>query len=170
MWYLRILLILFVALLGRPLAVAAETGPADGSDTDWSAVAREAEARHLPIAILFTAPDCGYCERLRKDVIDPAFHGGRLTNRAILREFPSQAWSKITDFNGERIRAPSFVQRYDVFATPTLVVVAPNGEPLAPALLGYAGSADYEERLEQALTQTTALLNAPERAKLAGSQ
>lgn len=169
MLYLRILLILLVAAVGGPQIVGASS-LIDPQDTDWSEVAREAKARHLPIAIFFTSPDCGYCAHLRREVLDPAFHGGRLSGRAILREFPSHAWEKITDFDGERIRGPSFVKRYDVFATPTLVLVAPNGEPLTAPLLGYAGSADYNERLEQALTQAAALLNAPARADAVASE
>lgn len=127
--------------------------------TDWSQVAQEAESQRLPIVILFTAPDCGYCERLDSEVIRPAFSGGQLTGRALVREISIHASGKLTDFDGERIRAPLFVKRYRVFATPTLVLVAPNGEPLAPAVVGYAtDSSTYEADLTQALTQATALL------------
>ncbi len=159
MTFLRALLLSLLVAAARPLLAGGTVEIAP----DWSQVGQEAEDRKLPVAILFTAPDCGYCERLLSEVIHPAFSGGQLTGRALVREISIQASGKLTDFDGELIRAPLFVKRYGVFATPTLVLVAPNGAPLAPAVVGYrSDSGTYEEDLAQALTQATALLRTPD--------
>lgn len=159
------------------LALGSQTGPVFAGDSptgqtgDWSVVAEEARALGLPVAILFTSPDCGYCERLKRDVIHPAFFGGKLSGRALVKEVSNRTGGKITDFDGERIRFPLFTERYGVFATPTLVLVAPDGEQLAEPLVGYSQSGEYQALLEQALTQATALLKTPERARtLAGAR
>lgn len=157
--HLSLLLILLVAA-PTPLVMGR---PEDGV-VDWSLVAEDAEARQLPIAILFTAPDCGHCERLLEEVIWPGFSGGELRGRALVGVVSIAAGGKLLDFDGELIRLPLFVKRYQVFATPTLVLVAPNGEPLAPAVVGYASdTSTYQADLAQALTQATALLRAPDR-------
>lgn len=157
---LRPLLLSLLTLFATASPLVAGNGPE--TPPDWSQVSEEAEAKKLPIAILFTAPDCGYCDRLLNEVIQPAFSGGQLTGRALVREISIQATGKLTDFDGEPMRAPLFVKRYGVFATPTLVLVAPSGEPLAPAVVGYAtDSGTYEADLSQALTQATALLRTP---------
>lgn len=152
---LRLFLLIIPWAAAFPLAAGS---PRDGA-LDWSSIAEEAAARQIPIAILFTALDCGYCERLLTEVIRPGFSGGQLTGRALVREIALDGGGKLRDFDGELIRIPLFGKRYQVHVAPTLVLVDPRGEPLVPAVVGYsADSGTYEADLAQALIQATTRL------------
>ena len=69
----------------------------------------------------------------------------------MVREFNIDVGGKITDFDGEPIRARMFVSRYKVFATPTAVFVDANGEIISPPIVGYNDQAQYTERMDEAL-------------------
>jgi len=154
------LIILLFALGGASLSAWGDDQA--NVDVNWASLGEQAAAQGLPVAILFASADCGYCERLKQDLLHPAFQGGKLTGQALIGELSIHARGKITDFDDERIRAPLFVQRYRVFATPTLVLVGPNGDPLGPALVGFADQDAYAMELEQALEHATAQMRAPD--------
>jgi thioredoxin-related protein len=135
----RFLFYLHLALTALPALVAAE------SDYDWTKAAAEARERGQPIALLITGPDCGYCERLHREFLDNPKRGGDLQRGAITWEMSRDTGGKVTDFDGERIRTRLFLARYDIFATPTLLFLSPEGQLLAPALVGFNGAQPYEE-------------------------
>ena len=132
-------LILLLALVAPSAMVAAE------GDYDWAGIGAEARERGQPIALLVTGPDCGYCERLHREFLDNPTTGHTLAGGAITREISRDTGGKVTDFDGERIRTRLFLARYDIFATPTLLFLSPEGEPLAPALVGFNGAQAYGE-------------------------
>ncbi len=119
--------------------------------TDWSREAAQARSADLPILVIFTADDCHYCEQLKRQVIEPGIHGGPLQGKALVREFDIHRGGKITDFDGDRIRSRIFVNRYQVFATPTVVILDGSGAPLTEPLVGFDDAESYRERLSQAL-------------------
>ncbi|MES9844430.1 MAG: thioredoxin fold domain-containing protein [Candidatus Sedimenticola sp. PURPLELP] len=118
---------------------------------DWSVAADKAREENLPIMIVFSADDCGYCEHLKEEILNPGVLSGTLSKKVLVREFNIDVGGKITDFDGERIRARIFVSRYKVFATPTVVFVDANGETITPPIVGYNNPEQYQERLDEAL-------------------
>ncbi len=68
------LTILLLALGGASLSAWGDDQAS--VDVDWASLGEQAAAQGLPVAILFTSADCGYCERLKQDLLHPAFHGG----------------------------------------------------------------------------------------------
>jgi len=110
---------------------------------DWSAEVTEARNAGLPILILFGDENCYYCERLKSEVLKPLTKSGEMKNFAWIRELDIHRGGKIRDFNGEKIRTKMFIDRYDVFATPTLVLVDYQGNSLGTPIAGYNNSEDY---------------------------
>ena len=129
-------------------------GVLSGSSTDvlmaedWSAEAAEARRFGTPILILFSDEDCGYCELLKKDVLEPLVRRRELRSFARIRELDINRGGKIRDFNGEKIRTRIFVNRYGIYATPTLMLVDNRGNPLGTPIVGFNNREDYIPYLE----------------------
>jgi thioredoxin-related protein len=93
--------------------------------------------------VLFSDEHCGYCERLKTEVLEPLVKRGELKNVAKILEFDIDRGGKIRDFDGEKIRTRIFVSRYDVYATPTLMLVDHQGRPLGTPIVGFNNQQDY---------------------------
>jgi thioredoxin-related protein len=115
---------------------------------DWSVEAARARRTGLPILILFARQHCGYCERLKAEVLDPRVERGELTHLTGICELDIGHGGKIRDFDGEKIRTKIFVKRYGIYATPTLLVVDSKGNPLGEPIVGFNNAEDYIPYLE----------------------
>lgn len=115
---------------------------------DWSAEAAVARRFGTPIMVLFSGDDCGYCDRLKKEVLEPLMRRGELRGFARIRELDIDRGGKIKDFDGEKIRTKIFVKRYGIYATPTLMLVDYRGEVLGTPIVGFNTSEDYVPYLE----------------------
>ena len=145
---------LFLATLAASFMLVANSFAADGpatlaSSDDWSREGALAASIGAPILMVFTARDCGYCEQLKIQVIVPMLTEEEQVDPLIIREYSTNTGGKIGDFDGDRIRARVFVRRYDVFATPTVVLLDPKGRPLASPIIGFDSADAYKDRLQQ---------------------
>ena len=121
------------------------------ADRDWSQAAQSARTAHVPILILYTAQACGYCERLKREVFQPLLAQETDQPPAVIREVDINAGGKMIDFDGEPIRSRRFTQRYQIFATPTLLILDSRGEPLTDPIIGYDSKEQYQSRIEKLL-------------------
>ncbi|MCP3868751.1 MAG: thioredoxin fold domain-containing protein [Gammaproteobacteria bacterium] len=131
---------------------------------DWHTEAVLAKRAGVPVMMVFSADECPYCQRLKKQVLLPLVKNGKLSNKVLLREFNIDHGGKIVDFDGERIRTRIFVQRYDIYATPTVVLVDYEGEPLATPIVGFNEPDAYTDQLRDTIdsaTMTLAALRGP---------
>lgn len=158
------LLLAGLLLLGTFLSARADNLDTGHNTDDWSRVAAESRYRDLPVLMLITSAHCGHCARLKEEFLVPLHRDGHFAEQALIYEFDQDTGGKITDFDGERIRARLFLKRYEVFATPTAVLVDTEGRILTPPLVGYSDADDYGERLEQLLTEAATFLAGTDRA------
>ncbi len=149
---------LLLVLLTAPAWVFAQNGP------DWAQVGAEARERKLMVALLVTGPDCGHCVRMHQEFLEPASTRDSLEREAVIREISREQGGKVTDFDGERIRARHFLARYGVYATPTLLFLSPEGEPLAPPIVGFNDPLNYGDMLTKRLERARLSLASGERA------
>jgi thioredoxin-related protein len=124
------------------------------TDKDWSLTAKIARESQVPILVLFTAVECGYCEKLKHEVLEPMFLDDHENRLAVVREVDINTGGKMTDFNGEPIRSRQFKDRYEVFATPTLMILDAKGSPLTSPIIGYNSVEQYQTLLESALEKS----------------
>lgn len=141
------LLLAFLFLLVFSVSNATELK----STTDWEAVSEQAARIDSPILVAFTADGCGYCELLKEQVLKPMLADPEAAKKATILEYNISNGGKITDFDGSRIRSRQFTRRYKVFATPTVVILDPNGNPLTAPIAGFNGKENYEDLLDSAL-------------------
>jgi thioredoxin-related protein len=126
---------------------------------NWAQVSQLSRDTQIPIMVIFTADDCGYCRKLKQEVVLPMLARGDFKGKALVREFDIDVGGKITDFDGERIRRRIFVNRYDVFATPTVVFVDDRGEGLLDPLVGFNQADAYVPRLNETLDSAKTAFN-----------
>jgi thioredoxin-related protein len=134
-----------VLLLLTPMASA------ESPTVDWSDVSETARLRHSPILVIFSADTCGYCEKLKQEVINPLAADPKEERKLLIREFDINAGGKMIDFNGESIRSRQFKQRYGIFATPTLQILDADGHQLSDPLVGYNSANAYRKLLQASL-------------------
>lgn len=124
---------------------------AESSQDNWSDVAHQARRQHSPILVVISADTCGYCVKLKQQVIEPLSNDPNEGHRLLIREFDINAGGKLTDFNGESIRRRQFKKRYGIFATPTLLILDADGQLLTDPLVGYNTANEYRELLHASL-------------------
>ncbi|MCG8489398.1 MAG: thioredoxin fold domain-containing protein [Candidatus Thiodiazotropha sp.] len=139
-------LISIFLLLSSGLSVA-ETLDTNTNWADASALARQ---NHTVIMVVFESEDCGYCVRLKQEVLKPLSDTTQ-QNLPVIKEFDIYAGGKVTDFNGDVIRSRQFKDRYQVFAVPTLLILDPDGNLLAEPIVGYNSQEEYERLLQESL-------------------
>jgi thioredoxin-related protein len=161
-------LLSFLALTLVAAAAASAGSMPERETRDWGELAGRAASRHVPVLVVVDSPDCGYCARLREEVLAPMDRRGELAGRAVVGEMALRAGGKVVDFDGEKVRSQVFLRRYGVFATPTLLFLDPAGHPLHDPLVGYSGLDSYPELLAEALRASQARLDGDPR--LAASQ
>jgi thioredoxin-related protein len=154
---------ILVVILGG-ISIAAEPLQNIYTADDWAAEASLAKRAGVPLMVVFSTHNCPYCVRLKNQVLLPLVKKGKLSKKVLLREFNIDVGGKITDFDGERVRSRVFVSRYDIYATPTVVLVDYEGEPLATPIVGYNEPDAYTEQLNETIdsaTMTLAALRSP---------
>ena len=103
---------------------------------DLQKLAREANEKKLPIVLLVSQYHCGYCDRMKQDVLYPMSISGDFEQTALVRELLIDDGEMVIDFQGNRLAAAAFSQRYSVFVTPTLLFLDSRGEEAAERILG----------------------------------
>jgi len=134
---------------------------------DWSVDARQARSAGLPIMMIFSSDECIYCERLKQEVLSPMLQRDAFTGKVLIREIYIDSGGKVTDFDGERIRRRSFVNRYHVYATPTVVLVDFQGAPLVEPIVGYNNASSYSDSLDEAVSTALFSLTSISQPRLA---
>ena len=128
--------------------------------TDLSADARLAASSGIPLMLVVTREDCGYCELLRRSVLEPMLLSGEYENRVVMREVPIDGAADLVAFDGRPVSPFAVADRYDAFLTPVVLLVGPDGEELHERLLGISNEDFYLYYLDLAIERATASLQA----------
>jgi len=131
-----------IVALGLAAAVAYGGGGHAGPGIKWERrfddALRKARTAHKPIMIDFWAQWCGWCHRLDKTTyVDPA----------VVRLADAFVAVKVNTEGDPRDTAVAI--RYDVSSLPTIMVVSPEGRPIA-RVNGFVGPGQFPRVLEGA--------------------
>ncbi|MES9942418.1 MAG: thioredoxin fold domain-containing protein [Candidatus Thiodiazotropha sp. 6PLUC2] len=126
--------------------------------TNLSDISTTAQKNHTPIVVVFESETCGYCRRLKQEILQPLSETISLQPPVVM-EFDIFSGGKITDFNGDKIRSRQFKERYHIFAVPTLLILDHEGNPLADPIVGYNSREEYQALLRSSLDASYDALN-----------
>ena len=122
---------------------------------DFQQLGNEARQRQIPILLMVSQYHCGFCERMREEVLGPMVLSGDYTSRVLIRELRMDPGSTVRDFQGERLTAAAFSARYKTRVTPTLLFLDAQGKEAAERIVGI-NTVDYllfyiEDAINEAL-------------------
>jgi len=157
--FLRRLLVAAILACATNAPVAQGAGQLPHAD-DFTVLASEARARHVPIVIAFVQASCIYCAVAKRDYLVPMHHDAKWRERMILREVDLDRRATLRDFAGKATLPSDFSRLYSVRRVPTIVVVDHHGHLLAPAVVGLLSEDFYGLYLEQAIEAGLAKLRA----------
>jgi thioredoxin-related protein len=126
--------------------------------TNWADTSALARQNHTVIMVVFESEDCGYCVKLKQEILNPLSDTAK-QNLPLIKEFDIYSGGKVTDFNGDVIRSRQFKERYQVFAVPTLLILDPDGNLLADPIVGYNSQEEYERLLQESLMASYSALD-----------
>lgn len=127
-----LLLLAALILAGESLAFGKGVVRTD----DLRHTAGEARQRHLPILLMVSRGHCGFCERMKREILEPMLLSGDYDSRVLMRELRIDPEEWITDFQGRRLPAGEFAARYRTEITPTLLFLDPDGHEVAARIVG----------------------------------
>jgi len=112
---------------------------------------RDAARRRVPVVILFSLPDCSYCETVRRNYLLPLAREGESGPRPIVREAGLAATAPLLDFDRKTSSGKALAARYGIRVAPSVAVVDGRGKLLAPVLEGGDVAGMYGAYLDEAL-------------------
>lgn len=126
-----------LALLLTTLSASADIDRKVPVVHDFRALAEEARTQRLPVLLIVSQSDCGYCERLKSELLEPMRISGDYDQRVLIRELNIDAGESVLDFNGLRRSAQDLASDYRAWVTPTLLFLNPAGAQVSERIRGY---------------------------------
>jgi len=135
------------------LALSGVARAADGlvHAKNFQTDARTAATRQVPILVVFTTPDCPYCERVKHDYLIPMHKDPAYRTRVIIREVTIGSTGPLTDFDGKPTTEGAFAAAHKVFMVPTVQVFDTQGHDVGDAIVGLLIPDFYFGYLENAI-------------------
>jgi len=141
--------------------------------SDLARAAREAQAAHAPLLVFYTQPDCPYCERARRDYLEPMIADPAARDRLRLVEVDITSSAPLVDFAGRRTTQAAFARSTRIHLVPHLDFVGAGGEALAEPLVGLTLPDFYltylERRIDQARERLARALTSPRPGRAASA-
>lgn len=106
------------------------------------------------LILLFSQPECGYCDLVRNDFLLPLQRQHR--PELVIREIKIPGFEEVRNRENHLLAPDAFARSYAISFYPSVLMLALDGTPLAEPLVGIS-SADFygyylDQTIEQALT------------------
>ena len=148
-WFYRLTLLGGLSLL--PLVTVLATDVEIQTVTDLASLGETAQARKLPILIMFSQAECPYCTIMEENYLKPILRSGQYQDKVIIRQVRIDNLKTFTDFNGRRVEADHLTSRYHAWVTPTLIFLNGKGEEIAPKLVGIGTEGFFAGDIDNAI-------------------
>ena len=113
--------------------------------------AQTAASKGIPILLVVSRDDCGFCRQLKREILIPMRRSGDYEEKLIMRELNVDWQAGVTDFEGVRRSALSLAELFDATLTPTVLLLGPGGREMAERLIGINTVEMYGYYLDQAI-------------------
>lgn len=155
---------LYGAVILTWLAMLAPTALAGGHDLPAAADLRAEAARAAraggPLIVVFSRPDCSWCEAVKRDYLRPLASHPRYRDRVVVRQVDQAAAAPLTGFRGEATTQAAFAAAEKVRLVPVVAFYGPDGRRLADPIVGARLPDFYQAYLEDAIERATLALQA----------
>ena len=111
-----------------------------------------------PILIMFSTPDCSYCEKIKEDVIGPMAKMKEYQDKVIIRNVNAQSFDNLTNFYNEEVTHNEFSFNYAVNFFPTVILVDNYGSSLGK-IIGISSEEYYWTDLDDMIKKSTKKLD-----------
>lgn len=139
---------------------------------DFQTIGNKADSRRMPILLMFSAEHCTYCQRLEEDFLKPMLRSGEYDDKVLIRKVKIDSFGKLRDFEGNKVSAADFADRYNIYVTPTVVFIDGDGVEVAQKRVGLTTPDFYAGYLDQSIDTALNILrrNKPMRVKLSANE
>ena len=163
---LQRILTFLVVLLGGSSTLYAESEHTSGVPltTDLQADIRQAQARGVPLLLMFSMDDCHYCMVVHDEFLDPMQRNRDYDDKVLMRIVKMDE-GYISDIDGQRVPVDDLAVRYGASVAPTVVLLDHQGQLLVKRLLGINTPGYYGLYLDRAIEKSNQRLR-EQRAKL----
>lgn len=121
--------------------------------------AHDAGANRAVFLVLFSLPDCVYCESVRNAYLPGVAKDERYRGRVLVREVVVGSDGALIDLRGERTTHAEFARSHRVQFAPTVLFLDGSNRALADPLVGGDVSGFYWGYLEQRVSQALAAVD-----------
>ena len=97
---------------------------------DFTAEAKDAKSRKVPILVLFMDETCGYCKTVSEDFLQPMQRDPEFDNKVILRQIESSSDGTLIDFDGTTTTYSKFSSKHNVRGVPNVMLFDSHGQML----------------------------------------
>jgi thioredoxin-related protein len=127
---------------------------------DFAREAKAAEAKKVPILVLFSRPDCRYCDQVLEEFLLPMQRNPEYRTKVIMLQVQVGGNAPLRDFAGKRTTHGRFARDHRVQLAPTIALFDAGGKELTEPLIGLT-TPDYyggflDQRIDQALAKVRA--------------
>lgn len=118
----------------------------------FQADSRLAAAKKIPILVIYTSPDCPYCERAKSEYLVPLMKDPAYKNKVIIREVDITSQTPLTLFNGSKSTGAEFAAQHKVAVVPTIKVMNAQDTEVAAPIVGLLISDFYFGYIDSAIS------------------
>lgn len=149
---------LILAWLALPAGAAQPARAELPAAVDLGAEATLAARGGGPLVVLFSRPDCPYCETVRRDYLAPLATDPKFRGRIIVRQVNQDSPQALTGFKGEATSHGAFASGEKIKLVPVVAFYGPGGRRLADPIVGTRLPDFYLGYLEGAVEQSSKIL------------
>ncbi|CAC9598388.1 hypothetical protein BHECKSOX_734 [Bathymodiolus heckerae thiotrophic gill symbiont] len=118
-----------------------------------------------PILIMFSIPDCGYCKKVKEDVIGPMADMDEYQKKIIIRHVNANSFNELNNFYNEEVSHNGFSLNNVISFFPTVLLVDQYGVALEK-MVGVTNEDYYWTDLDELIDSATNKLINKMKAKL----
>jgi len=123
---------------------------------DLAAELQMAQAKQLPVLVLFMSPQCPYCEQILKEFLLPMQLNPEYRSKVVMRQVEIGSNARLLDFNGRATTHAQFAAQNRVRLVPTIKMFDARGRELTEPLVGLSTPDFYGSYLDQAIEEALA--------------
>lgn len=113
----------------------------------------DAQQRKVPIMLVFTAPTCPYCERLKAEYLGPMMNDPAYKDKVIIRQIEAGSDWTLVGFDGRKTTHGAYAASQKIAMVPTIKVVDAQGKELAKPIVGFLTPDYYFGYIQDAMNE-----------------